>query len=72
MFKEVGIGLKEFRAVDYLEHEDRIALSVLSNKHDVGGLSERVAIKYIPDGLKIIKTSEAIPQYLGMRLFRPA
>ena len=63
MFKEVGIGLKEFRAVDYLEHEDRIALSVLSNKHDVGGLSERVAIKYIPDGLKIIKTSEAIPQY---------
>ena len=63
MFKEVGIGLKEFRAVDYLEHEDRIALSVLSNKHEVGGLSERVAIKYIPDGLKIIKTSEAIPQY---------
>lgn len=63
MFKEVGIGLKEFRAVDYLEHEDRIALSVLSNKHEVGGLSERVAIKYVPDGLKIIKTSEAIPQY---------
>jgi len=63
MFKEVGISLKEFRAVDYLEHEDRIALSVLSKKHDVGGLSERVAVKYIPDGLKIIKTSEAIPQY---------
>lgn len=63
MFKEVGISLKEFKSVDYLEHEDRIALSVLSKKHDVGGLSERVAIKYIPDGLKIIKTSEAIPQY---------
>ncbi|OIO30545.1 MAG: hypothetical protein AUJ60_02640 [Nitrospirae bacterium CG1_02_44_142] len=63
MFKELGISLKEFRAVDYLEHEDRIALSVLSKKHDVGGLSERVAVKYIPDGLKIIKTSEAIPQY---------
>lgn len=63
MFKEVGIGLKEFRSVNYLEHEDRIALSVLSNKHEVGGLSERVAVKYIPDGLKIIKTSEAIPQY---------
>lgn len=63
MFKEVGINLKEFRYVDYLEHEDRIALSVLSNRHDIGGLSERVAVKYIPDGLKIIKTSEAIPQY---------
>lgn len=63
MFKEVGISLKEFRAVDYLEHEDRIALSVLSKKHDVGGLSERVAAKYIKDGLRVIKTSEAIPQY---------
>lgn len=63
MFKEVGINLKDFSAVDYLEHEDRIALSVLSKKHDVGGLSERVAAKYVKDGLRIIKTSEAIPQY---------
>ncbi len=63
MFKEVGIGLREFSAVDYLEHEDRIALSVLSRRHEVGGLSERVAAKYIADGLKVIKTSEAIPQY---------
>ncbi|MHB8880662.1 MAG: phosphate/phosphite/phosphonate ABC transporter substrate-binding protein [Thermodesulfovibrionales bacterium] len=63
MFKEVGISLKDFRVVDYLEHEDRIALSVLSKRHDVGGLSERVAAKYVKDGLRIIKTSEAIPQY---------
>jgi phosphonate transport system substrate-binding protein len=63
MFKEVGISLQDFRTVDYLEHEDRIALSVLSKKHDVGGLSERVAAKYVKDGLRIIKTSEAIPQY---------
>lgn len=63
MFKEVGIGLQDFGAVDYLEHEDRIALSVLSKKHDVGGLSERVAAKYADDGLRVIKTSEAIPQY---------
>lgn len=63
MFKEVGISLQDFRTVDYLEHEDRIALSVLSKRHDVGGLSERVAEKYLKDGLRIIKTSEAIPQY---------
>lgn len=63
MFKEVGIGMKDFAAVDYLEQEDRIALSVLAGRHDVGGLSERVAMKYLNDGLKIIKTSEAIPQY---------
>lgn len=63
MFKEVGISLQDFAAVDYLEHEDRIALSVLSKRHDIGGLSERVAAKYFKDGLRVIKTSEAIPQY---------
>lgn len=63
MFKEVGIGLGDFSAVDYLEQEDRVALSVLTRRHDLGGLSERVARKYLSDGLKIIKTSEAIPQY---------
>lgn len=63
MFKEVGINIKDFDSIDYLEHEDRIALSVLSRKHNVGGMSEGVAAKYIKDGLKVIKTSEAIPQY---------
>ncbi len=63
MFKEVGISLADFASVDYLEQEDRIALSVLARHHDIGGLSERVAQKYIGDGLKIINISEAIPQY---------
>lgn len=63
MFKEVGISLDDLSVVDYLELEDRIALSVLAGRHDLGGLSEWVAIKYLPDGLRIIKTSEAIPQY---------
>jgi len=63
MFKEVGIGLDNFKPVDFLEHEDRIALSVLAKSHDIGGLSERTALKYINDGLKIVKVSEAIPQF---------
>ncbi len=63
MFKEVGINLADFSSVDYLEQEDRIALSVLARRHDIGGLSERVAQKYLGDGLRIINVSEAIPQY---------
>ena len=63
MFKEVGISLSEFSTVDYLEQEDRIALSVLAKRHDVGGMSERVARKYLGDGLSIINVSEPIPQY---------
>ena len=63
MFKEVGISLSEFSTVDYLEQEDRIALSVLAKRHDIGGMSERVARKYTDDGLAIINVSEPIPQY---------
>ncbi len=63
MFKEVGIGLNDFSGVDFLEQEDRIALSVLAKRHDIGGLSERVARKYLDDGLQIINLSEPIPQY---------
>jgi phosphonate transport system substrate-binding protein len=63
LFKEVGIALKDFSAVDYLEQEDRIALSVLAKRHDLGGMSERVARKYLDAGLKIIKESEPLPQY---------
>ncbi len=63
MLKEVGIDLAHFSQVDFLEEEDRISLSVLTGRHDVGGVSESVARKYERDGLKIIKTSEAIPQF---------
>lgn len=63
LFKEVGIALKDFSAVNYLEQEDRIALSVLAKRHDLGGMSERVARKYLDAGLKIIKESEPLPQY---------
>jgi phosphonate transport system substrate-binding protein len=64
MFKEVGIELRDFRKVDFLEQEDRIALSVLTKRHDLGGLSEHVARKYLADGLKIVKASEPIPQFV--------
>ncbi len=63
MLKEVGLSIEDFQSVDFLENEDRIALSVLAKKHEIGGVSEHVALKYINDGLKIIKTSEAIPQF---------
>ena len=63
MFKEVGISLSDFATVDNLEQEDRIALSVLAKRHDIGGMSERVARKYQGDGLSIINVSEPIPQY---------
>lgn len=64
LLHDVGISIKNFASVDYLQQEDSVALSVLIGNHDVGALSEFVAKKYLEDGLVIIKTSEAIPQYV--------
>ncbi len=62
MLLDVGINIKDFATVDYLQQEDRIALSVLIGMHDVGGISEAVARKYTSDGLRIIKRSDPVPQ----------
>ncbi len=64
MLNDVGITQKDFSIVDYLKQEDRVALSILIGNHDVGGISESVAKRYLPDGIKIIKKSDEIPQFL--------
>lgn len=64
MLNDVGITNKDFSSVDYLKQEDRVALSVLIGNHDVGGISESVAKRYLSDGIKIIKKSDEIPQFL--------
>ncbi len=64
MLNDVGIRTKDFNSVDFLQQEDRVALSVLIGDHDVGAMSESVARKYGEDGLKVIKTSEAIPAFV--------
>jgi len=62
MLHDVGINAGDFAKVDYMQQEDRIALSVLVGTYDVGGLSEAVAKKYASDGLRIIKRSDPVPQ----------
>jgi phosphonate transport system substrate-binding protein len=64
MLHDVGIEIRDFSSVDYLQQEDRVALSVLIGNHDVGAISESVAQKYAPDGIKIIKTSESVPRFV--------
>jgi phosphonate transport system substrate-binding protein len=73
MLHDVGIGIPDFASVDYLEQEDRVALSVLIGNHDVGAMSESVAKKYAADGIVVIKTSEAIPRFVlcASRLLAP-
>jgi phosphate/phosphite/phosphonate ABC transporter binding protein len=64
ILNDVSLKMDDFMSVDFLEQEDRVALSVLVGYHDAGALSENIAKKYIDDGLKVIKTSEAIPTFV--------
>lgn len=64
ILRDVNLKIDDFSSVNFLEQEDRVALSVLVGYHDVGALSENIAKKYEKDGLKIIKDSEAIPSFV--------
>lgn len=61
---DVGLKMQDFSAVRYLQEEDRVALSVLVGEYDLGALSETVAQRYSEDGLKVIKVSEPLPQFV--------
>jgi phosphate/phosphite/phosphonate ABC transporter binding protein len=64
MLEDLGIKARDFASVDLLQQEDRVALSVLVGAHDVGGISEAVAQKYADDGLRVLKSSEAVSRYM--------
>lgn len=64
MLRDVDIAIKDFKSVDMLGKEQRIALSVLIGDHDIGAMSEITANKYLKDGLKIIRYSEPTPRFL--------
>lgn len=64
MLNDVKIKSEDLLKVSFLEQEDRVALSVLIGEHDIGGMSETVAVKYVSDGLKIIKRSEPVARFV--------
>ncbi len=64
MLKDVDISLKDFKSVDILQKEQRIALSILIGDYDIGAMSELTANKYLNAGLKIIRYSESTPRFL--------
>lgn len=64
MLRDVDISIKDFKSVDMLHKEQRIALSILIGDYDIGAMSEITANKYLKDGLKIIRASEPTPKFL--------
>ncbi|MCX8030851.1 MAG: phosphate/phosphite/phosphonate ABC transporter substrate-binding protein [Thermodesulfovibrionales bacterium] len=64
MLRDVDISIKDFKSVEMLQKEQRIALSILIGDYDIGAMSEMTAAKYIREGLKIIRYSEPTPLFL--------
>jgi len=63
MLSDNGVTLDDLEGYDYLGSHDKVARAVLEGVYPGGGLMESVAEKYISQGLKILDTSDNIPQF---------
>lgn len=63
MLKQAGVGLRDLANHGFVGSHDNVAKNVLSNDFDGGGLMLATAEKYTSQGLKILATSERIPQF---------
>ncbi|MCL5780704.1 MAG: phosphate/phosphite/phosphonate ABC transporter substrate-binding protein [Firmicutes bacterium] len=63
MLTDKGITLDDFEMYDFLGGHDKVAQAVLEGVYAGGALMEGVARNYVNKGLKILDTSENIPQF---------
>ena len=61
LLAEDGIHLRELNSYNNFNYHDSVVKWVLKGKYDAGAVSEYVAEKYLPLGLKIVATSGPIP-----------
>ncbi|MBI2354574.1 MAG: phosphate/phosphite/phosphonate ABC transporter substrate-binding protein [Deltaproteobacteria bacterium] len=56
-----GIGLRDLKSFDNLQHHDAVAKAVLKGQYDAGAVKDVVAEKYKSHGLRILAWSAPIP-----------
>ena len=59
--KKHNISLSDLDSVHYFPHHQTVVYHVLKGTFDAGVVKERVAKEFLPRGLRIVYTSEAIP-----------
>jgi phosphonate transport system substrate-binding protein len=64
MLAQAGVKLAELASVVHLDRHERVALSVLHNDFDAGGLRLDIARAYLPRGLRIIGISPPLPPHV--------
>lgn len=63
MLRKEGIDLSDLGEHTFLGHHDAVAWAIVNGDVDAGCLLEPVANKFVAKGLKILKVSEAIPEF---------
>jgi phosphate/phosphite/phosphonate ABC transporter binding protein len=63
MLAGAGVRLEDLKDHAFLGHHDDVARAVLAGEYDGGGLMESITGKFLEQGLKILKTSDEIPEF---------
>lgn len=64
MLAQAGVKLADLASYAHLDRHERVALSVLHNDFDAGGLLLDIARAYLPRGLRIIGISPPLPPHV--------
>jgi phosphonate transport system substrate-binding protein len=64
MLAQAGVKLADLAGYAHLDRHERVALSVLHNDFDAGGLRLDIARGYLPRGLRIIAISPPLPPHV--------
>jgi phosphate/phosphite/phosphonate ABC transporter binding protein len=62
MLAEAGIQLSDLKEFTFLGHQDAVVKALLAGDYDAGGLPELTAKGFEGSGLKVLKTSIAVPE----------
>jgi phosphate/phosphite/phosphonate ABC transporter binding protein len=63
MLRKAGVALNDLSGHAFVGSHDNVATAVLNKDYDAGGLMASTAEKYVGRGLKILATSDPIPQF---------
>jgi phosphonate transport system substrate-binding protein len=63
MLAEAGVRLEDLKDHAFLGHHDDVARAVLAGEYDAGGLMESIAVRFLDQGLKVLKTSVEVPEF---------
>lgn len=64
MLAQAGVKLSDLAGHAQLDRHERVALSVVHDDFDAGGLRLDIARQYLPRGLRILATSQPLPPHL--------